>query len=200
MKPFYRFAKAVIHPFFRWIQPVRVVGTENIPNQGAYIMCSNHTSMTDPFFAITIFKEQIHFMAKAELFKIGLFRLVLGAAGVFAVNRGKGDMDAINTAKEIIRRGDILGIYPEGTRYKEGPPRKAKSGVAYIAMDTKADILPVSVYREGKYNFFKKTTIRIGKLIKYEELVSEERTDRGNMKYIVDTITRSITELWEMKH
>ena len=182
------------------MQPIKVVGKENIPTNGAYILCSNHTSMTDPFFTIPLFKEQIHFMAKAELYKVGLFRVVLGWLGVFAVNRGKGDMGAINIAKDIIKNGKILGIYPEGTRYIEGPPRKAKSGVAYIAMDTKADILPVSVYREGKYNFFRKTTIRIGELIKYEEMVSEERTDRANMKFIVDTVTDSITELWEMKH
>ena len=200
MQPFYRFARAVIYPFFMWLQPVKVVGKENIPEKDAFILCSNHTSMTDPFFKVAIFKRQVHFMAKAELFKIGLFRLVLNTVGTFAVDRGKGDMGAINQAKKLINEGKILGIYPEGTRYKEGPPRKAKSGVAYIAIDTKADILPVSVYREGKYSFFKKTTIRIGKLIKYEELIDEEATQRANMKKIVDTVTAEITNLWEMKH
>jgi 1-acyl-sn-glycerol-3-phosphate acyltransferase len=200
MKPFYRFAKTVIHPFFRWLQPVKVIGIENIPQKGGYILCANHTSMTDPFFLVTIFKKQINFMAKIELFKIWIIRLVLNAVGAFAVDRGKGDMNAINHAKDLIKQGKILGIFPEGTRYKEGPPRKAKSGVAYISMDTKADILPVSIYREGSYNIFKKTTIRIGELIKYESLIDAGRTDRGNLKHIVDTITDSITKLWEMKH
>ena len=139
-------------------------------------------------------------MAKAELFKNGLFRVVLGSAGVFAVDRGKGDMGAINKAQSLIKEGKILGIYPEGTRHTEGAPRRAKSGVAYIAMDTNADILPVSVYREGKYSLFRKTTIRIGKLIKYEDMVNEEATARANMKSIVDTVTNEITALWEMKH
>ncbi len=200
MKPFYRFAKTIIYPFFRLLQPVKVIGTENIPENSGYILCSNHTSMTDPFFAATIFKKQIYFMAKIELFKNSLLRVVLNAAGAFAVDRGKGDMSAINKAETLIKEGKILGIYPEGTRYKEGAPRKAKSGVAYIAMDTKADILPMSIYREGKYSFFKKTTIRIGKLISYDSMVCHERTDRANMKYIVDTVTDAITELWEMKH
>ncbi len=200
MKPFYRFAKTVVHPFFRWLQPVKVIGLENIPENSGYILCSNHTSMTDPFFAVTIFKKQIYFMAKIELFKNAILRFVLNAVGAFAVDRGKGDMSAIQKAEFLIKEGKILGIYPEGTRYKEGAPRKAKSGIAYIAMDTKADILPMSIYREGKYNFFKKTTIRIGKLIPYESLISDERTDRGNLKYIVDTVTNAITDLWEMKH
>ncbi|MBO5852921.1 MAG: 1-acyl-sn-glycerol-3-phosphate acyltransferase [Clostridia bacterium] len=200
MKPFYRFARTVIYPFFLIFQPVKVIGKENIPNQDAFILCSNHTSMTDPFFTIAIFARQIYFMAKAELFKIGIFRAVLNAVGTFAVDRGKGDMSAINQAQNLIKEGKILGIYPEGTRHVEGPPHKAKSGIAYIAMDTKADILPMSIYREGKYNLFKKTTIRIGKLIKYDDLVSEDASVRANMKNIVDTVTKEITNLWEMKH
>lgn len=199
MQPFYRVAKAIL-TVFRFLNPVKVYGKENIPESGAYILCSNHTSMTDPFFKVAIFKKQIHFMAKAELFKNGLFRVVLGAVGAFAVDRGKGDMGAINKAQTLIKEGKILGIYPEGTRYTEGAPRRAKSGVAYIAMDTKSDILPVSVYREGKYSLFKRTTIRIGKLIKYEDLINEEATARANMKTIVDTVTNEITTLWEMKH
>ena len=199
MQPVYRIAKAIL-TVFRLLNPVKVYGKENIPQNGAYILCSNHTSMTDPFFKISVFKEQIHFMAKAELFKNGLFRVVLGSAGVFAVDRGKGDMGAINKAQSLIKEGKILGIYPEGTRHTEGAPRRAKSGVAYIAMDTNADILPVSVYRECKYSLFRKTTIRIGKLIKYEDMVNEEATARANMKSIVDTVTNETTALWEMKH
>ncbi len=200
MTLFYRFARALVTPVFIWFSPVKFIGKENIPASGPYILCSNHTSMSDPFFLIPTFKQQIFFMAKIELFKVWIIRLVFKLMGIFAVDRGKGDMNAINTAQNIIKNGKVLGIYPEGTRHKEGPPRKAKSGVAYIAMNTKADILPVSVYREGSYKFFKKTTIRIGKLMKYEELVSTERTDRENLKYIVDKVTSSITELWEMKH
>ena len=106
----------------------------------------------------------------------------------------------INKAKEIVRSGNILGIYPEGTRHPSGPPHKAKSGIAYIALDTKSNILPVCIYREGKYSWFKKTTIRIGKVLEYNELVNEELTPRANIKNIVDTVTKEITQLWEMKH
>lgn len=200
MTAFYRFARTVLYPVFRWFSPVKIYGTENIPKDGAFIMCSNHTSMSDPFFVMTIFKRQVFFMAKVELFKNWFVRFVISHIGVFSVDRGKGDMNAINHAKDLIKDGKILGIYPEGTRHKEGPPHKAKSGIAYIAMDTKADILPVCIYREGSYKFFKKTTIRIGELMKYDTLISEERTDRANLKYIVDKVTETLTELWEMKH
>jgi 1-acyl-sn-glycerol-3-phosphate acyltransferase len=200
MKPFYRFARTVLYPFFRWLSPVKIYGKENIPKESGYILCSNHTSMSDPFFVMTIFNKQVFFMAKAELFKNWFVRFVISHIGVFAVERGKGDMNAIRHAENLIKEGKILGIYPEGTRHKEGPPHKAKSGIAYIAMDTKADILPICLYREGSYKFFKKTTVRIGKLMKYDELVSDERTDRANLKFIVDEVTDKLTELWEMKH
>ncbi len=200
MKLFYRIARAIVYPFFRWLLPVKIVGTENIPKNGAYILCANHTSMSDPFFLVSVFPSQIHFMAKAELFKVKIVGAVLHAAGAFAVNRGKGDVGAINTAEDLIKSGKILGIFPEGTRYKTGAPRRAKSGVAYITMDTKADILPVSIFREGSFNIFRKTTIRIGKLIKYDQLIDVNETERGNMKRIVNTVTGTLTELWEMKH
>ena len=200
MKPFYRIAKTAVYPFFRWLQPVKVIGAENIPDGEGYILCANHTSMTDPFFMVTIFKQQIYFMAKIELFKNPVLRAVLNWAGAFAVDRGKADMSAINHAEGLVNGGQILGIFPEGTRYKEGPPRKAKSGIAYVAIHTKADILPVSIYREGRYSWFKKTTVRIGKLIKYDEIIDKDLSDRGNLKNIVEIVTYSLTELWEMKH
>lgn len=200
MNGFYRFGRALVFPVFRWFHVLKIEGRENIPTEGAYILAANHTSISDPLFLGTIFKQQIFFMGKIELFRVPVLGRLLKWCGAFAVDRGKGDMTAINTAESLVKDGKILGIFPEGTRYKEGPPRKAKSGVAYIAMDTKADILPVSIYRDGAYSLFKKTTVRIGKLMKYEDLVSDEKTDRANMKSIVDAITAAQTELWEMKH
>ncbi len=200
MSAFYRVIKILITPIFKWLLPIKVIGRENLPKEGGFILASNHTSISDPIFMIANFRRQVNFMAKAELFKNRIFRFVLSHLGAFAVDRGKGDMSAIHHAADLIRDGKILGIFPEGTRYVEGAPRKAKSGVAYIAMDTKSDILPVSIYREGKYKVFKKTTIRIGELIKYEDLIDSELTDRANLRRIVDKVTTSITDLWEMKH
>lgn len=200
MKPFYKFAKVVIHPVFRWLLPVKFIGFEKIDKEGGYIVCANHTSMSDPFFLISIFKRQINFMAKGELFKIPVVRGVLRACGVFAVERGSGDMSAIHTAEKIVEEGHILGIFPEGTRHKTGAPHKAKSGIAYVALETKADILPVSIYREGKFNIFRKTTIRCGDIIPYSDLVNPNESDRSNIKKIVGRVTNEITELWEMGH
>ncbi len=200
MKPFYKFARGLVYPVFKWLLPVRFVGFDEAEIKGGYLLCANHTSMTDPFFMAMPFKRQIHFMAKIELFKIPVIKQIATAAGAFAVDRGTGDVSAIEHADGIIERGHIVGIFPEGTRYKTGAPRKAKSGIAYIALHTKADILPVSIYRDGKFSIFKKTTVRCGKVIPFGELYDETASDRANIKNIVNRVTKEITALWEMGH
>ena len=200
MKPFYKFAKGVVSPIFNWLLPVKFIGFEKVDKSGGYILCSNHTSMSDPFFIITIFKRQVNFMAKSELFRIPVVKQVLSSVGAFAVERGTGDMSAIGHAEELIKRGHILGIFPEGTRHKTGAPHKAKSGIAYIAMHTKADILPISIYREGRFNIFRKTTIRCGDVIPFGELYDENLTDRANIKNRATRVTKEMTALWEKCH
>ncbi len=200
MKPVYKIGRGMIYPIFRWLLPVKFIGFEGVNKSGGYILCANHTSMSDPLFMATAFKRQINFMAKAELFKIPILSQIISAAGAFAVERGQGDMSAIERAENVIKRGHILGIFPEGTRHKSGPPHKAKSGIAYIAMNTRADILPISFYREGKFNIFKKTTVRCGEVIPFGELYDETASDRTNLKNISSRVTKEITELWEKKH
>lgn len=200
MKPVYRIARTVIYPFFKWIFPVKFVGFEETQKKGGYILCANHTSMTDPCYMAVIMKRQIYFMAKAELFKVPVVKDIAKGAGAFAVDRGSGDMSAIEHAENLIKRGHILGIFPEGTRHKTGAPHKAKSGIAYIAMHTKADILPISVYREGKFNIFRKTTVRCGEVIPFGKLYDETLSDRANIKNIANRVTEEITKLWEKKH
>lgn len=200
MNVMYTVARCAIYPIFKWLSPVKFVGFDKLDKKGGYILCANHTSMTDPCFISVAMKRQVYYMAKAELFKVPVISTIASKAGAFAVDRGNGDVSAIEHAEKLINDGHILGIFPEGTRYKTGAPRKGKSGVAYIAMHTKADVLPVSIYREGEFKFFRKTTVRCGEVIPYGELVDEDATDRANLKNIVNRITEDITKLWEMKH
>lgn len=187
-------------PFIRLFFPVKVYGRENIPKDGAFILCCNHVSNVDPFHLGIICKRQVYFMAKIELFRIPVLRSIVRKVGAFAVDRGKGDTSAIEHAEDLIRQGHIMGIFPEGTRYKTGAPRKAKSGIAYIAMATQADILPASLHRTNGWLFFRKTTLRFGERIPYSELVVEGDSDRANMRRITERVTAEITKLWEMGH
>lgn len=200
MNLLYRIVRGIVYPFVRLFFNLKIKGMENFPLDRPFILAANHTSISDPIFLAVICKKQIHFMAKIELFKIPVLKQILNWVGAFAVDRGKGDVSAIDRARDIISENKVLGIFPEGKRYKTGAPHMAKSGVAHIAIDMKADILPVSIYREGKIKIFSKTTIRFGKMLSYDELVDENLSHRGNLKNITHILTERITELWEMKH
>ena len=202
MTPFYRLirgiAKVIFTPLFR----VKIIGIENVPKSGGVIMCANHTSLTDPIFLAINIKRQIHFMGKAELFSNFFTKWFFNSLGSFAVKRGQGDTAAIRSGEDVIKNGGIMGIFPEGTRYLEGAPRKAKSGVAMIAASTKADILPVSIFREGKIRLFSKTTIRFGEVIPFEELKLDvqDGAKKSSLRYAIELIMKRITQMWEMGH
>jgi len=194
---FYRIMRWIVYPFIRIFIRVEHFGVENIPKNKGYIMAANHTSIADMFAIAVPIKGQICYMAKQELFKFKPLEWLFKALGSFSVNRGKGDMDAIGKACSIIENGKVLGIFPEGTRSKTGEIGKAKPGVALIAMQTKADILPVSVkYSTGTFKLFCKATVRVGELIPYKE-PAEDESQRAAIRRISTEVMDNIKELWE---
>ena len=195
---FYKIMRLIVYPFIRIFIRIEQHGIENIPKDKGYILAANHTSMADVFVLAVPFKGQIHYMAKGELFKFLPFKWFFSALGSFAVQRGKGDLRAIEQACDVIKDGGVLGIFPEGTRSKTGEIGKTKSGAALIAMQTKADILPVSIrFSTGTYKPFCKAIIRIGELIPYKE-PEEKETQRNSIRRISGEVMDNIKNLWEM--
>lgn len=196
------FAKILIviaYPILRVIFPIRVIGRENIPKDGGFILCSNHTALLDPVFFLLVGPKNIHFMAKEELFKSRLAKWFWGKFGVFAIKRGTGDVESINKAIGFIKNGEVLGIFPEGKRSRDYTPQNAKAGVALIAHVAHADILPAAVYSKGRIRPFKRSTVRFGKMIKYESLGITEG-GRSEYKAAAVTIMDEIKRLWGMGH
>ncbi len=188
---------AIVHLLFR----INVVGRENIPKNGGYILCCNHTHFTDVAWLVVEIPQPVCFMAKQELFKNKLLAYLLKKLGAFPVARGTGTgaTAAIHVAENLVNSGNVLGIFPEGTRNPEGRPKAAKSGVAVIANSTGADVLPVSVYYDGKMSLFKKVTLNIGKLIPNSELKMEE-VNRSELKRVSSNIMDRIISQWEAGH
>ena len=183
--------------FFR----TKNIGLENIPEKGGFILCCNHTHLLDVYFLVMAVKRhQIHFMAKNELFKNKLLAWFITKMGGFPVIRGSVQAEeGILTGENILKEGKVMGIFPEGTRSVDGRPKRAKSGVALIANETGAPVLPVSIYYEGKLNVFKKITVRFGELIDPSELKMQEN-NRAELKRVATLIMDKITELWEEGH
>lgn len=141
--------------------PVRVQNRERVP-EGAMVLCAPHSSMIDPVLLMMALgiRRFPRFMAKQELFEKPLLGGILRSMGVFPVNRGKADMQAIRTALSILKAGGILGIFPEGTRVHTEETGSARSGAIMLASHTGAPLVPVWLTRDKKP--FRKVDIVFG--------------------------------------
>ena len=176
---FYKICKAICMFAFRIWYKIEYVGIENIPNGGGYMLISNHLSNIDPIILAGKVKEPIHYMGKAELFKNPFIGWIFKNVKAFPVNRGAGDTSAIDKSVEIISNREILGIFPEGTRSKDGNPLRPKSGAALIAKMSSADVLPCGMAYGNKGKFRSSVTVNYGKLISFEELgFTDEQSPR----------------------
>ena len=179
---------------------IKCEGVENIPKEGAFILASNHIHFVDPAVLLANFPRPIHFMAKVEAFKYKITAFLLTHLNTFPVSRGRSDKASIDYAVKLIENGCVMGIFPEGTRSKDLKPHKAKAGIALISRQTKADILPCSIYCDKKGGLFRKVTVRYGELIKYEELGLTEESSTKELRAAADKIMEEIVDLWEEKH
>ncbi|MBP3442553.1 MAG: 1-acyl-sn-glycerol-3-phosphate acyltransferase [Clostridia bacterium] len=180
---------------------VNYVGIENLPENGAYILASNHITALDPVMIAAACKRPMHFMAKKELFENKLSGWFLTRLNAFPVDRTKFDEESINYAIEIVKNGDILGIFPEGTRSPDFTPKAGKGGTCYIAKVCKCDVVPVSIYTNDEAKSGTKLTIRYGKPIKYEELkFNPESMKMKDLRHATSLIMERITDLWRLGH
>lgn len=185
----------------KMLYKIEYVGTENIPESGGFILASNHVNALDPvFIALGMKKRQLHFMGKKELFENPIIKFFLSKLNGFPIVRGGADSEALNYAIRIVKEGYVLGIFPEGTRSKDFKPARAKSGVAVIAKEAKADILPVSIYTSDNMKKHTKLTIRFGEVIPYENLGLGDECSREEIRACAQNVMTEISRLWEMGH
>lgn len=193
--PLYRFARCVGKFMTRCIFPTRYEGLENIPKEGGFMLCCNHRSMLDPFFACCPIKQQMRFMAKDSLFRNKILAFLITRLGAFPIKRGSADTKAIETAIEIMENGGVLLIFPEGTRSKDGQLLPHKAGAAMIASRTNSDVLPCAISWEGKLCLFRKTVVRFGPIIRKEE-IRVEGMSKTQLKQAMHRIQDEMTALF----
>ncbi|MDR7416199.1 MAG: lysophospholipid acyltransferase family protein [Armatimonadota bacterium] len=141
----YQVSKVFLRAALRSLFRMRVVGQEHEPLCGPLLVVSNHWSALDPPVLGCALRRTVHFMAKEELFRIPLLRAWMRAVGTFPVRRGEPDRAAIRTALDLIRRGEAVVIFPEGTRNPRGYLLPAEPGAAFLALRAGAPILPVGI-------------------------------------------------------
>ncbi len=194
---FYRIARVFISGIFHLLFRIRIEGKENIPCEGAYVVCSNHKSLMDPPMLGVCLPFPVRFMAKEELFRNKIFGGIIRAVGAFPIKRGKSDVGALRAAMKMLENGENVAIFPEGTRSKGDTMRRGKQGAALIAMKAGVNILPVGI--EGQYKLFHKLTFRIGKVIPLEEYFAQKITGDELQELTDKTIMPAIGALAGVK-
>lgn len=172
---------------------IKIEGMENLPEEGNTIICSNHVHMLDSISLVIRFKTKrmIRVMAKEELFNTKIKAWAFRKAGAFPIKRGKGDTEALEVAKNYINNGDMLLMFPEGTRNGLDKGIKMKKGAAILALSTDSVIVPIGI--KGNYKPFTKIRIRIGKPITLEKYVTG--TESINPRDIVDLTNKMKDEI-----
>jgi 1-acyl-sn-glycerol-3-phosphate acyltransferase len=144
----YSLSKWILQPVLVYLFKMRFIGAERVPAVGPVVLAGNHRSYMDPLVICMSQprRRPVHFMAKIELFGHGaFFSWLLRQEHGFPVRRGHADREAIKTATDILERGGIVGIFPEGTRVRDGKAAEGEGGAAFVALRAGATIVPVGI-------------------------------------------------------
>lgn len=189
-------ASAVFHVFLR----LRVYQEAPFPATGGVVVCSKHISFMDPIFVGLKIPRRIRYMAKAELFKVPVLGALIRSLGAFPVNRGKHDLGAMKTSLSILNEGEVLGIFPEGTRIRNNELSKGKVGAVVMAYRTGCPLVPVGIYTKTyRVLPFRKVIVRIGKPLTAAELGILTGSPE-EVQGALDRLMASIKELSEERY
>jgi 1-acyl-sn-glycerol-3-phosphate acyltransferase len=163
---FYRVFRAIAWFLGHIMYRFEVTGQENIPKEGAFLLCSNHIHAFDPIALAIFMKREPRFMAKKELFKRRFLGWFLHNFGAYPIDRNAAaDMQAYRTTMTALKEGHGLIIFSQGTRMKDFD--NAKGGVAVFALKSGAPIVPAGI--SGSYRLFSKIHVHYGKPIPMDE-------------------------------
>jgi len=144
---FYWVMKGVLTPLLRLSYRVRVEGREHLPEKGPVILAANHRSFLDSVFLPLVIRRRVTFVAKAEYFDSKKTAWFFRGVGQIPIRREGGSASdrALASAREVLAHGGVFGIYPEGTRTRDGFTHRGHTGVARLAVATGAPVVPVGL-------------------------------------------------------
>ena len=199
MSPLYLVAGSLSWPVVKGLYRLRARGLEHIP-EGGFVLAANHTSNFDPWPLGIPFlpRRQLRFMAKAELFN-PILAPILRAGGAFKVRRGEGDVEAMRTAAELAREGEIVVMFPEGTRREKGLRKRHearwRSGAARIALEAGVPLVPAGIAGTADLSHLAKLKVVFGEPIAVDDLAEMSVDDAAHLA--TDRLSAKIAELEE---
>ena len=164
--------KSVLWVVSKIVYRIKIEGKENIKDGEAYILCGNHIHAIDAPILIINMKRKMPFLAKDELFRVGIVRYLGNLFDMIPVKRGAGDTSSLKKSLKSIKNGEILGIFPEGTRNGLAKNVELKTGAASLALKTNTKILPLGI--KGNFKLFSKIEYRFGEPMDFSQYASDK--------------------------
>ncbi len=193
----YNIASVLVRGFYRIAFLMKVIGRENVPEEGGVLLCSNHRSYWDPPAVAAAFPRMLSIMAKEELFRNRLFGWLIKKLGAFPIRRGKGDAGAVMAALKILGGGGATLVFPEGTRVmSDKADHKINPGIIRVAIKARVPIVPV--YTNGKYRLFGGLKVYFGKPITYGQYY-DSAPDAEALGRMADELVEAIYSFAESK-
>lgn len=188
----YPLGKALVSTLLYPLYRVKVVGKENFPKQGGVLLCTNHIDNLDPPVVGMTCPRPVHFMAKEELFEAPILKSILPKVNAFPIKRGMSDRQALRKALSILKTEKVVGLFPEGTRSKDGVLQEGLAGAGFFALRGEAVVMPCAII--GPYKPLKRLKVVYGKPIDMttyrEERVSAEEVTAiimGEIQKLIDS-------------
>lgn len=191
----YRLLQVFFTVFFKFFFRAEIIGKENLPAEGGVILAANHMSNWDPPFLATFLSRPVSYMAKKELFDVPILRQIIESCYSFPVKRGAADRGAIKAALQALKEGRCIGLFPEGTRSRDGKIHKAEAGVALLAAMGDVPVVPAAILGTDRIfslrSFFPKLTVIYGKPM----LLDRKHRDKETLQIFSQKIMEEIGKM-----
>lgn len=187
--------------YFHTVADVECIGFENFPTAGPYILASNHISNMDVIYVGLHAPKHLYFMAKVELYKNPVFGWAIRMCGSFPVYRGESDAWALRQAGRVLEAGQVLCMFPEGTRSKgKAQMRRGKAGAVKLALDYQVPVVPVAVSGTEKFDVKKgrksnKIRIEAGPPLDMVALAGSTNYDRDTLRQLTQVLMEQIAAM-----
>lgn len=181
------FIKSIFWLISVFMYRIKINGKENIPKEGAVLICPNHVHALDSAVIIAHSKRKINVLAKAELFTGFIRKWFANLFGIYPIKQDAADIDAIKTSLRVLKNGEPLMIFPEGTRNGLAKGSPLKNGPIILAIKSGTPVIPVGI--KGNFKFWSKIVINIGKPIDYSQY-----KDRMKDKEFISNLTKQLMD------
>jgi 1-acyl-sn-glycerol-3-phosphate acyltransferase len=178
----------------RALAPLRIYGSERVPQNGGVVLAMNHFSWIDPPAFGTASPRSVRFMAKIELHQVNAIGPLIRAFGTFSVRRGESDREAVRLMRQCVHQGDVLGLFAEGTRQRAGVPGDVQPGAAMVGLQERVPIVPAAIHgtQFWKPGNFEPVSVAWGRPLSFDGLPANGKGYREASA----EIQREIHNLW----